>query len=263
MIQEAVALREELDDLNALLQTLGEADWRRATPFKGWTVWDVVAHLHHSDSQSALAIRDPARFRAGAAALRDAAKAGTSLIAYTREQLGALAAAGLLERWRDTSRELCGLLAEMEPKTRIPWYGPDMGVRMFTTARQMETWAHAQDIYDLLGRPRRYTDRIENIAVIGVKTFGWTFANRKLEVPPLPPYVRLVAPSGADWEWNEPNETERVEGSAVDFCHVVTQGRNVADTGLRVVGPIATRWMSMAQCFAGPPVDPPAPGTRV
>nr|MDJ0867277.1 TIGR03084 family protein [Myxococcota bacterium] len=58
-------------------------------------------------------------------------------------------------------------------------------------------------------------------------------------------------------------ETECVRGDALDFCHVVTQGRNVADTALEVRGEVATRWMSIAQCFAGGPVDPPKPGTRV
>ena len=54
----------------------------------------------------------------------------------------------------------------------------------------------------------------------------------------------------------------RVEGAAVDFCKVVTQTRNVADTALRVSGPVAADWMTIVQCFAGPPEDPPAPGTR-
>jgi len=74
--------------------------------------------------------------------------------------------------------------------------------------------------------------------------------------------VQLVAPSGAIWEWNDPSETECIRGEAVDFCHVVTQVRNVADTALEVLGPIATRWMSIAQCFAGAVSDPPAPGAR-
>jgi uncharacterized protein (TIGR03084 family) len=137
-----------------------------------------------------------------------------------------------------------------------------MGVSMFTTARYMETWAHGQEVYDLVGVSRPVTDRIKNIATIGVKTFGWTFVNRKLDVPGPPPYVRLVAPSGAIWEWNEPSEAECIRGDAIDFCHVVTQGRNIADTKLEVTGPVATRWMSIAQCFAGGPADPPAPGTR-
>ena len=133
---------------------------------------------------------------------------------------------------------------------------------MFTTARFMETWAHGQEIYDLKQRARTHTDRIKNVAVIGMKTFGWTFVNRGLEVPGPPPYVRLVAQSGAIWEWNEPSESEFVRGDAVDFCQVVTQGRSVTDTQLEVVGEISTRWMSIAQCFAGGPVDPPKPGER-
>jgi len=133
---------------------------------------------------------------------------------------------------------------------------------MFTTARLMETWAHGQEVYDLVGATREPTDRLKHVATLGVKTFGWTFANRKLSPPGPPPYVRLVAPSGAVWEWGEPSEAERVLGPALDFCLVVTQARNVADTALEVTGPVATRWMSIAQCFAGGAVDPPPPGTR-
>ncbi len=87
-------------------------------------------------------------------------------------------------------------------------------------------------------------------------------AYRGLDVPGAPPYVRLVAPSGEIWEWNKPSESERIGGDAADFCHVVTQGRNVADTGLRVTGDVAGRWMAIAQCFAGGPSDPPKPGER-
>ena len=109
---------------------------------------------------------------------------------------------------------------------------------------------------------RTYNDRIKHIAVIGVKTFGWTFINRGEEIPGPPPYIRVEAPSGAIWEWNEESDDEFVRGTAVDFCHVVTQGRNVTETDLEVRGPIATYWMSIAQCFAGAPTDPPKAGER-
>ena len=145
---------------------------------------------------------------------------------------------------------------------RVKWAGPDMSVRSSLTARLMETWAHGQEIYDLLGVERQDKDRIQGVAVLGVNTFGWTFVNRGLDVPEDVPYVRLTAPSGAVWEWNEPNENNRVQGSATEFCQVVAQTRNIADTQLDVVGETATRWMAMAQCFAGAPEDPPAPGTR-
>ncbi|NKC13092.1 MAG: hypothetical protein GKR94_13090 [Gammaproteobacteria bacterium] len=76
------------------------------------------------------------------------------------------------------------------------------------------------------------------------------------------PYVRLTVPSGAIWAFHEASETDRIEGGAAEFCHVVTQGRNIADTTLKVVGESAKRWMNVAQCFAGPPREPPAPGER-
>ena len=140
-----------------------------------------------------------------------------------------------------------------------------MKARMFATARQMETWAHGWELYDLLDLPRPQSDRLLNIATIGVRTFGWTFTNRGLEVPSHPPHVRLTAPSGATWEWHAPESgeaTDTITGDAVDFCQVVTQTRNIADTSLEVRGDVAAAWMAIAQCFAGPPEDPPAPGSR-
>ena len=137
-----------------------------------------------------------------------------------------------------------------------------MSVRSSITARLMETWAHGQEIYDLLGVVRQDTDRIGNIVVLGIKTFAWTFRNRGLEVPGTTPRVRLTAPSGDIWEWNADVESDCITGFATEFCQVVTQVRNVADTGLEVRGNVAKRWMSIAQCFAGPPETPPEPGTR-
>ena len=77
--------------------------------------------------------------------------------------------------------------------------------------------------------------------------------------------MRLVAPSGATWEWDadpKDNNPNLIEGSAAEFCQVVAQTRNIADTQLKVSGDIATQWMAVAQCFAGPPRTPPAPGVR-
>ena len=84
----------------------------------------------------------------------------------------------------------------------------------------------------------------------------------KLPVPPSVPHVRLRALGSEIWEWNAGNATDRIEGDALAFCQVVTQTRNVADTSLTVTGDTARHWMSIAQCFAGPPETPPARGTR-
>ncbi len=263
MLEQVRDLREEGDELYEMLKTLDENVWAQSTPFKSWTVQDVVEHLHFSDLLAVRSLRSDEEFMKAAEAMgRAVMEEGLDLKGCAQREIGRVEPNELLQRWRDCFLEMCELMDAADPKARLKWFGPDMGVRMFTTARQMETWAHGQDIYDLLGRPRVYTDRLKNIAVIGIKTFGWTFVNRGLEVPPEIPYVRLTAPSGETWEWNEPNQGNRVEGLAGEFCHVVTQGRNIADTRLEVVGETATKWMAIAQCFAGGPEDPPPPGQR-
>lgn len=262
MLQVSVDLRDEVDELHDFLTALSSENWERETQFMRWTPWDVVAHLHYFDLVSMVALEGEEIFAPERKALFAAIAAGSTNKKLHRARFADLDAAALLENWRRTAHELAEALGKSDPKRRLPWFGPDMGVSMFTTARYMETWAHGQEIYDLVGAPRTHTDRIRNIATIGVKTFGWTFVNRKLEVPGPMPYVRIVAPSGEVWEWSEPSETDCVRGNALDFCQVVTQGRNVADTKLEVTGPVATQWMAIAQCFAGGPVDPPAPGTR-
>lgn len=152
--------------------------------------------------------------------------------------------------------------AAADPSARVKWVGPDMSVRSSITARLMETWAHGQAVYDLLGVVRRNTDRIRNIAVLGVNTYDWTFKVRGRGSPAPKPHVRLTAPSGAVWTWNDPSETDLIDGVAEEFCQVVTQVRNVADTRLELRGAAAHAWMANAQCFAGPPETPPSPGTR-
>ena len=239
-----------------------DEDWERETTFMEWTPWDVIAHLHYFDLVSLAALKGEEAFAPERDSLIQGISTGSTNKQLARERFGSIRPDDLRTRWIDTCNEMASQLGESDSKRRLPWFGPDMGVRMFTTARYMETWAHGQEIYDLLGEERSYNDRIKNICAIGMKTFGWTFMNRKMEIPGPPPYVRLTAPSGDIWEWNEPSDAERISGEASEFCHVVTQGRNVAETNLEVRGEIATLWMSIAQCFAGGAVDPPKPGVR-
>lgn len=262
MLQEAADLLAEAEELHGFLATLSGDDWSRPTTFKSWTPWDVVAHLHLFDLVSLLAIEGGEPFAARRAELRGSMDRGENLTDVGRREFGGYGHAGLLARWIATCREMAGALGAAEPDRRLPWFGPDMGVRMFTTARLMETWAHGQEIYDLKRVRRAPTDRLRHICVLGVRTYGWTFTNRGEQPPGPAPRVRLTAPSGALWEWNEASESGLVEGSALDFCLTVAQVRNVADTALRVEGDVARRWMAIAQCFAGGAEDPPKPGAR-
>lgn len=261
-IEQAQDFLDESEALYALLEPLAEEDWATVTQFKGWTINDVIAHLHLWNFAAGLTLRDSDGFVAFRARIGAVIKAGGSHLQFNHDWLAGVKNQQLLHQWRDLTRDIAGQFAEADPKKRVKWGGPDMSVRSSITARLMETWAHGQAVYDVLGVERIDTDRIRNIAVIGINTYGWTFINRGLEPPANPPYVRLTAPSGDIWEWHEPSEDNRIEGEATDFCQVVTQVRNVADTGLRTTGDTAGRWMAMAQCFAGAPEDPPPPGTR-
>ena len=252
MFQQAADLLEEGAELKSILDDLLPDDWNRATPFKNWTINQVVQHLHGADVAAVLALKDADAF---AELKSDPRKIGKTMNPKFE-------GAELLEKWWAYFQEMCQQLGNSEPKRRVPWFGPDMGVMMFTTARQMETWSHGQDLFDMFGRVRKNSNRIKNIAVIGVKTYGWTFVNRGEKPPGPDPFVRLTSPEGDVWEFNEPDQSNSVEGDAVEFCHVVTQGRNIADVNLTVVGEPANAWMNIAQCFAGPPENPPAPGSR-
>lgn len=262
MLPQIADFAAEADDLDAPLTRLKDADFERTTAFKGWTINDVLRHLHFGDTMAMTAIDSTAAFRDLRASVQSRKAAGLSTRDEHRERLGHLSGHRLREAWRRLAATLCDRLATLDPETRIAWAGPDMGVRMFTTARQMEVWSHGQEIYDVLGLDREPAPRLKNIATIGVRTFGWTFANRSLPPPGAPPHVRLVGPNGDIWDWNPPQSDNCVDGSALEFCQVVTQVRNVADTSLKVTGMPAEAWMRIAQCFAGPPETPPAPGSR-
>ena len=88
---------------------------------------------------------------------------------------------------------------------------------------------HLQPIYDFMERKRIFTDKIINLVEI--------------------------------WEWNATSQSKSIESRVIDFCFVVTQVRNVADITLNIKGQITSICMSIAQCFARPPIDPSEPGT--
>ena len=252
-------LRAEGDELYQLLLTLDEADWSRATAFKSWTINDVVAHLYFGDYLGVTSHKDGQAFKRFMAEVQGS---GQTLATFTREWLNNLSGREMLERWRGLFIEMCDLFATSDPKLRLTWAGPDMGIQMFATARLMETWAHSWAIYDLLGAPYPQSDRIKHIATIGVKTYQWTFVNRSLTPPGPAPHISLQAPSGETWEWNTEQGDNKIIGAAVEFCQVVTQVRNIADTELILTGESAQQWMAIAQCFAGPAEEPPVKGLR-
>lgn len=256
-MEQAADFLEETEALAGLLGPLPDVAFDEATQFKGWTVNDVIRHLHFWNRAAGLQLTDEAELVRLLGAI-----AGKGGMRAVEREVVPQAGQALRAAWMKTAGEIAELYKTADPKARLKWAGPDMSARSSITARLMETWAHGQEVYDHLGVARIDGDRIRNIAHLGVSTFGWTYQVRRMELPPVVPHVRLTAPSGAVWTWGEEGAVNSVTGSATEFCQVVTQVRNVADTSLVVRGPVAIEWMGMAQCFAGAAEPPPAPGTR-
>lgn len=250
----AADLRDETRELMTVLDGLRDPEWDTPTPAAGWTVRDQVTHLAYFDDAAALSLRDPEAFRRQAA--KEIEEAGTRFPDAVAERNRHLPGAECLS-WFSRSRDgLLGAYLAAGPATRLPWYGPDMGIPSSATARLMETWAHGQDIRDAVGAAPSVSARLRHIADLGVRTRGFSFRLRGLPVPGEPVLVELAGPGGESWTWGPADAADRVSGSALDFCLVVTQRRNVADTGLSVEGDAARRWIALAQAFAGQPTDP-------
>ncbi|WP_163509739.1 TIGR03084 family metal-binding protein [Fodinicola acaciae] len=243
-------LAAETEDLRAILAKLADADWDRPSAAAGWLIRDQLSHLAFFDQAATLAATEPDRFRSDTAELLQHGTAFPDVIAERHRSMPRVE----LAEWFDTARgRLLEVFATMDPKARIPWYGPDMSAASSVTARLMETWAHGQDIADAVGVRRTPTARLRNIAHLGVSTFGFAYVLNGRDVPQVPVTVRLTAPDGSQWSWGPDDAADSVTGPAEDFCLVVTQRRHRDDTALRISGPVATEWMSIAQAFAGAP----------
>ncbi len=262
MMQQAQDFRDESEKLHQLVATLSDLDLERKTAFKGWTINNVLGHLHIWNYAADLSLNDEAALLKYLESLGKHSAEGGTITSFEDKWLDGLKGQALVGEWLKFFREMAGRFGDADPAARLKWAGPDMSARSSITARLMETWAHGQAVYDLLGEVRVNSDAVRNIVVLGNNTYGWTYSVRG-EVPPEPrPCLKLAAPSGDLWTYNEPGDGELIEGLAEEFCQVVTQVRNIADTNLKVTGDNARDWMSKAQCFAGGAHAPPEAGTR-
>jgi uncharacterized protein (TIGR03084 family) len=248
-------LAAEHVDLDSVLAGLEPSKWDVDTPAPGWTVRDQVSHLAFFDEQGRLATTDPIRFNEELGRVSDADEFMNGPLRRARE----MEPRDVLDWWRTERSAMLDAFRTADPKQRIPWFGPPMSPASFISARLMETWAHGQDIVDALGMGRTPTERLKHIVHLGVRARRNSYSANGLEMPDGEVRVDVRGPAGENWTWNE-SQTDRVTGSALDFCLVVTQRRHLEDTDLVIEGPLATGWMEIAQAFAGPPGAGRSPG---
>ena len=251
-------LRAESEELDALVADLDDAGWATPTPAPGWTIAHQIAHLAWTDDKAILAATDPDGF---AADLQAAAAHVATFVDEGAAEGARAEPAALLARWRAGRERLAEALAAVPVGEKVPWYGPPMSPASMVTARLMETWAHAQDVFDALGVRREPTARLRHVAHIGVRARGFAYLVNGRQPPAGEIRVELTPPGGGEpWIWGPADAPERVTGPALDFCLLVTQRRHRADLALAAEGENADAWLDIAQAFAGPPGAGRKPG---
>jgi uncharacterized protein (TIGR03084 family) len=240
-------LRAEAGCLDRLLDSLPAPDWQRMTPAAGWTIAHQVAHLAHSEEVALRAVEEDG-FDADLAEYRDQ---GPSVVDAAADGGAGSPPGQLATRWQRARRDLAEALGRTPPGARIRWFGPPMSPVSMARARLMETWAHGLDVRDALGIPADASPRLLHVAELGVRTRDYSFRRRGLTPPTEPTRVELIAPDGDLWTWGPPLATDRLVGSALDFCLLVTRRRPVETLRLGAIGTGAVQWKAVAQAFAG------------
>ena len=248
-------LREEQGALDAMVADQPAPRWLTPTPSQGWDVADSVSHLCFFDEAATLALDDPEAFGLAADGIMRGRDGADDLVPGRT-----LTASELLARWRTARAALRAALSRADPRVRVPWFGPPMGVASFATARLMETWAHGQDVADALGLPSVVSPRLRHVCHIGVGARPYALQVNSLPAPTVPIRVEATAPDGSVWTWGPADAADRVAGTALDVALVLTRRRHPADTAITVLGPAAIEWIAIAQSFAGRPgpIRPPA-----
>ena len=252
MVDLGPILSDLADESQSLDDVVADAavDWTIMTPAEGWTISHQIAHLAWTDAKALIAVRTPGEF---GEEVKRALVAGDGYVDEGAATGAEKPRDELLAEWRAGRADLAAALAGAPPGEKFPWYGPPMSAASMATARLMETWAHGQDVFDALGLEREPTNRIRHIARFGVRTRDFAFALHSLAPPAEEFRVELRAPSGELWTYGPEDAAQRVTGSALDFCLVVTQRRHPDDTDLVAEGADAKEWLGIAQAFAGAP----------
>ena len=250
-LQQLVAdLRAESDELDALVAPLADDRWTTPTPAAGWTIAHQIGHLLWTDRGALIAVTDEAAF---AELVTTAAADPIGFVDAAADELAAVPPAELLVDWRLTRTRLHDALLTVPDGRKLPWFGPPMSASSMATARLMETWAHGLDVADALGVTRPATARLRSIAHIGVRTRDFAFTINGQQPPSDAFRVELRARDGSTWSWGPAEASQRVTGTAEDFCFLVTQRRPRRDLDITADGDDALRWLPIAQAFAGPP----------
>ena len=253
------ALEAEGDEVDAMVATLGSAQWALPTPAAGWTVAHQVAHLAFIAHLAGLAARDHDAFEAVAAPARVDFQAAVdgALAAYLVDPPDLV-----LARWRVERAAAADALAAVPPGELVMWLVNPLPPAVLAAAGMMELVGHGQDIADALGVRREPSDRWWHVAAFGARTRDFGYLARGLTPPGEEFRFELTGPSGDLWAFGPEDAAQRVTGPGADFCMLVTRRRHRDDLALVAQGDAADRWLDIAQAYRGPAGAGPIPRAR-
>lgn len=224
------------DELEALVPL--DERWYSQTPSPGWTVGRQVAHMTD--------IAAMARSAAAPGPVADANGAPRRALELVEGP------ERTLRRWRIEREGAARALGAADQDRDLNWMRGTARPSLIGAALAMEMFGHGQDIVDALGERRTPTDRIGHVVWFGVRTRDFGYRAHGFEPPETPFRFEITAPSGVVWAFGSEDAEQRVTGSAVDFCLLVTCRRHRDDVDVKAVGREADRWLGIAQSYPGP-----------
>jgi uncharacterized protein (TIGR03084 family) len=257
ILSDLVAEEQHLDQF---LQSLSDREWKKATPAAGWTIQDQVSHLAYVEGVAAEVIAQ-GQSRLDAEDVTDIDDWTAIGVAIGRPQRHQ----EVIEWWRHRRADVVDALSRISAGSRVPWLYGDMSAKSFATTRLMETWAHGLDVkVAILGRilptpedeldegvedPLADTLRLRHIAWLGWRSLPFAYDQVDETYPAQGIRVEVMGPKYQAWRYGPEDTDQVIRGMAGDWCRVVVQRQDSADTGLKAVGEHAELALEIARAY--------------
>ena len=244
------ALRQQQDELRALVADLGETDLLRPSRCDAWTVADVLLHLAQTNEMAVASVegRLPALVDERAAAIPSAGSIDEWAGALVDLERGSPSASR--DRWQRSADAQVDAFAACAPDARLLWVAGDLAARSLATTRLTESWIHTVDVAVAFGPEPEPTDRLWHTARLVWRTVPYAFSRAGI-TPHGSVGFELVAPDGGNWSFGMDEQPATVlRGTARDLCTVAGQRAAAADTGLTATGPDAADALTLIRTYA-------------
>ncbi|HEX7168490.1 MAG TPA: maleylpyruvate isomerase family mycothiol-dependent enzyme [Acidimicrobiales bacterium] len=250
-----IALREQLEELRAIVDGLDEHALALPSACEGWSIADVLLHLAQTNEMATASARGSLGEAAAAWVGRDAGAPvrtdvndiADAAVARDRGATGTEVRA----RWIASASDMAHALEACDPSARVQWVAGDMAPRSLATTRIAETWIHTGDVCAGIGTEQPESDRIWHIARLVHRTLPYAFLREGL-APPGGVRFALTSPTRASvvWEFGPDDAPTTIAGPAVDLCRVAGQRASASGTALVGTGPDAENTLRVMRTFA-------------